>query len=184
MRRIALLVPALLLATSVAAQSFTAPELIVNGAGVVSINPDKATLSVAVVTRAPTAAEASRLNAERMQSLLSGLRAAGVADAALVTSGFNVGQEREAVGRVSLPDAPLVYAARNGLQVSLTDLSRIGALIDLALESGATDIAGITYASSRESEARREALAIAIRSARQSAEAGAVADGVTPGPVL
>ncbi len=184
MRRIALLVPALLLASSAGAQSVAAPELVVNGAGVVSINPDNATLNVAVVTRASTAAEASRLNADRMQRLLSALRSAGVPDAALITAGFNVGQERDALGRMSPSDAPLVYAARNGLQVSLTDLSRIGTLIDLALGNGATDIGGITYASSREGEARRAALAIAIRSARQSAEAAATAADKVLGPVL
>ncbi len=50
------------------------PEIVTSGSGVVKLKPDRATLTVAVVTRATSAAEAGRLNVSRIRPVIAALK--------------------------------------------------------------------------------------------------------------
>lgn len=169
-----------LLATALPAQT-AAPnpvaEVVANGSGVVRLRPDRATVAIAVVTRARTAPEAARANATRMTGVLTALRRAGVPDSAVTTSGFAVSREDRGYGVPQPADAEPVHVARNAVSVATSDLGAIAGLLDAALDAGATEVTGIRYGSSRASEARRDAIALAVRDARAQAEAAATAAG-------
>jgi hypothetical protein len=69
------------------------------------------------------------------------------------------------------------YTARAELSVVLHDLEQIGAVIDAALEAGATDVAPVSFAARSLDAARDSAYAAAVRDVYRRAEAVATAAG-------
>lgn len=158
------------------------PDVTAVGTAEIRVAPDRAVVSLAVVTRGRSAAAAARGNAERMSALLAALRRQSVADSSIVTSGFAVALDEpydEPARR-----EPAQYTARNGVQVTVSDLSAVGALLDTALAAGATAIEDIVFRSSREPAARDSALALAVRNARADAQMVARAAGHDLGSLL
>jgi uncharacterized protein YggE len=181
MRLLALLLLACI-AESGLAQATAAPapapaQIYASGSGTVRLRPDRVTITVGVITRATSAAAAANANAERMNPLLAALRRAGVPDSAIATSGFSVGLDQRFYGNTNPAEAERTYVASNTVLIALTDVDAVGALLDTVLASGATQVGGIQYYSSREDEGRRAATAIAVREARLMAEAAATAAG-------
>ena len=177
---------ALLLAAPAAratpAQESPPAEIVVEGSGEARAAPDEATLTLSVVTRAPTAAAAAAANAPLQQAVLEALHAADVAEEALATTGYGVQPEYDREGRRT---RQLVgYVARAQLRVGPVAPARIGTLIDTALAAGADGIDAIRFDSSRRAGLRREALMRAVRDARAAAEAIAEAAGGKLGALL
>lgn len=168
-----------------AGASHSSPEIVTSGSGVVKLKPDRATLTVAVVTRATSAAEAGRLNANRLLPVITALKRQRLPDSAIVSTGYTVAIERDPLGRTPVSaDAPQTYVARNAIRVSLFDLEMLGQVVDTALLAGASEIANISFASSQTVEARQRAIVAAVRSARVDAEAAAAAAGGVLGALI
>ena len=182
---VTLCLPSMLWAQAPARTTPSVPEVVVSGSGVIKLKPDRATVTIAVVTRGGSAAAAGRLNVQRILPVLAALRRAGLPDSALVTTGYTVSLERDLYGRPPVPpDVAPTYLARNAVRATLTNLETLGQLLDSALAAGATEVANITFASSQAPEARQRAIAIAIRAARADAEAAANAAGGILGDVI
>lgn len=188
MRPLALLLLLACLAEPILAQAAPGPTpasamIFASGTGSVRLRPDRVTITVGVVTRANSAAAAASANAERMTPLLAAIRRAGIPDSAIATSGFSVGLEERLYGTLAPANADRMYVASNSVLILLTNVDAVAALLDTALASGATEVGGIQYASSRQAEGRRAAIAIAVREARLMAEAAATAAGGSIGPL-
>lgn len=177
--------PGLIGAQAPAGAMRSSPEIVTSGSGVVKLKPDRATLTVAVVTRATSAAEAGRLNVNRILPVIAALKRQRLPDSAIVSTGYTVSIERDPLGRTPVPaDAPLTYVARNAIRVSLLDLEMLGQLVDTALSAGASEIANISFTSSQAVDARQRAIVAAVRSARADAEAAAAAAGGVLGALI
>ena len=162
-----------------------APEIVVSGIGSVRLKSDRATVTVAVLTRGMSAATASRQNAQQFQTVLTALKRQGLPDTALATIGYTVALEQDPLGRApAASPASRQYVARNAVSVSLTNLDLVGQLLDTALTAGATEITNITFASSRETQARDSAIGEAVRAAHADAAAAATATGGTLGSII
>jgi uncharacterized protein YggE len=159
-----------------------APQIVVTGFGEVSVAPDKASIDVAVETRASTASAAASLNARRLRAVLDTLKGRGVAQADLATVGFSVHQDYEQVARGAAPRR--MYVATNVVRVDTRDLERVGALLDAALDAGANRINEVRFSSTRHLAVRDSAMTIAITNARRSAEGMARAAGGRLGVLL
>lgn len=182
---LALALPGIAGAQALPGATHANPEIVTSGAGVVKLKPDRATITVAVVTRATSAAEAGRLNVHRIRLVIAALKRQGLPDSVIVSTGYTVSIERDPLGRTPVPvDAPQTYVARNAIRVSLLDLEMLGQLVDTALSAGASEIANISFASSQAGDARQRAIAAAVRSARVDAEAAATAAGGTLGALI
>ena len=166
-----------------AAGAPSVPEIANSGVGEVKLRPDRATLSVAVVTRATTAAAAGRLNAERMRPLLAALRRQSLPDSAITTSGYSVQIDYTREPSATRPEIR-GYVATNSVRVRLTRLDDLGLVIDTALAAGATGISNVTFESSLARAARQRAIGMAVRDARADAAAAAEAAGGTLGPII
>jgi uncharacterized protein YggE len=70
------------------------------------------------------------------------------------------------------------------VSVDVDDLSRLGAIVDIALGAGATNVSRLTFEARNQDEARANAIADAYRHARSDAEALARAAGRTLGPAI
>jgi uncharacterized protein YggE len=148
----------------------------VTGVGTVKSVPDEAELSLGVETEAATARDALAENYARMQRLLAALRGAGVKKADIRTQEVSLYPRYEENG-------PEGFTARNTVLVKIRDLSRAGAILDLAARSGANETSGPSMSTSNREELEAKALAQAVRNARAKAEALAEAAGVGLGRV-
>jgi len=149
----------------------------VTAVGSVKAVPDRAELSFGVTTEGTTAKEASRANAARMTELIDALKGAGVRNAEIRTQNVSVSRRHSPTGE-QLPG----YTAENSVSVKVAS-SRAGAIVDLAVASGARNASGPSFDVSDREALYRDALGVAVREARKKAEAIAGAGGVSVGDV-
>jgi uncharacterized protein YggE len=158
------------------------PFIAASGVGDARIVPDRAMLTVAVESQAPTAAKAGTDNAARQTRVIDAVKAAGVAAAQIRTSGYNVFPEyAQGDGR-----APRItgYRAHNSVVIEVRDIAAVGKIIDAALAAGANNIGSMSLFASNSDGARKEALQKAVAKARTEAEAVASAAGGSLGSLL
>jgi len=156
--------------------------LVVSAQGEVRVAPDRATIHIAVQTRAATAAAAANENAQRQQRVMAAIRALGIAQDQISTVGYTVGPEH----RYEPNREPRIvgYLVTNTVVVDVRRIEQVGPVIDAALGAGANLISGLHFYSSTADESRRQALALAIGTARRDAEAMARAAGGSAGSLL
>ena len=176
---------ALLLPLTIHSQAISAPfepQIAVTGRGEIKVSPDRATIQISVQTRGPTAAAAAAENANKLQSVLSALRALGLTNDQLSTINYNVYPEQRYV-----PDKEPVIIGYNVTNTVLADvrrLNQVGPVIDAALSHGANMITSLQFYASNTEAARRTAIASAIEKARADAEAAARAANGSLGGLL
>src|SRR5205814_358173 len=110
-----------------------------------------------------------RENSERMQALLDALRQGGVADRYVRTTMLRVQPQWAGKNKKSIDS----YIVSNGVTVKLTDMERVGNVLE-ALGSAANSIGQLTFAAEypeKELEALGAALQDAYARARKIAEA-------------
>lgn len=157
------------------------PVIVTSGEGVVKRAPDRASVTIAAESRARTAAEAQRINAEAMAAVLDRIKAAGIPADAIQTTGYNLQPEFDyANGRQTLRE----YVARNQVQVRIDTLSKTGDVIAAAVATGATNVSNIQFDLKDRDAVEREALRIAVSDARRRAEAAAAGAGVQLGSII
>jgi uncharacterized protein len=149
----------------------------VTAVGSVKAVPDRAELSFGVTTDGATAKDASRANAARMTELIDALKAAGVRSQDIRTQNVSVSPRHSPMGK-RLPG----FVAENSVSVQV-DSDRAGAIVDLAVENGATNASGPSFDVSDREALYRDALRAAVREARKKAEAIADAGAVSVGDV-
>ncbi|MFL5629987.1 MAG: SIMPL domain-containing protein [Gemmatimonadaceae bacterium] len=161
------------------------PEIMAGGRSEVSVTPDRATVLISVETRAPSAAAAASTNSAKMAAVLQALRAAGLSQADITTSGYTVGQDPRGMRTApNLPQPPVEFLARNTVRATVRRVDDVGKVIDAALAGGATSVASVQMAAPNTDEARRTALAQAVAQAQRDAETLARAAGGSLGRLL
>jgi hypothetical protein len=122
--------------------------------------PDVATISAGVVTQAADADAAMRANAQQMDKVMAAVRAAGIAERDIQTSGINVNpQYRYAENQ---PPAITGYQASNTVNLKVRDIGKLGRVLDALVASGANQVNGPSFEIDQPDtvydEARRAAL--------------------------
>jgi uncharacterized protein YggE len=145
------------------------PTVRASGEGVVSLKPDKLTMTVSVVTQADTAQQAADDNAARSTVVIEAVRRLLGAGADLRTVAYSVNP----VYKYPAGGTPILsgYTASNAIEATTTDLSIAGRLIDVAVQAGATTVGGIRFGLKDPQPARQAALKLAVQQAKASAEA-------------
>jgi uncharacterized protein YggE len=156
------------------------------GTGTASVAPDAADVQLSVSVQRPTAAEARDEAGGRMASVVDALRNAGVADADLRTTILSLTPVYDWDDDDERDGGPTVvgYRMDNGVMVHVRDLEGIGAVIDDAVDAGATGVDGITFVVSDPADAEAAARGDAVADARRRAEALAEAAGIELGEVI
>ena len=157
------------------------PGISTSGTHILRVAPDVAWVDVVTESRAKTPRDAQKLNAAAMTAVQEKLASAGIGAAALRTRGLDLRPEYDFVnGKQSLRE----YVAVNTLEVRIEPLERVGEIIDLAVNAGATRVDNLRVDVKRRDELEREALKHAVEDARRRAEAMAAGAGRTLGPVV
>jgi len=147
----------------------------VSGDSIVQAQPDTAIVTVSVVTQSKRAIDAQQENAAKSDAVVRALKAAAGAGAEVKTSGYSLQPQR--VYRENQPPTITGYEARNSVTVTLSDLTKVGSVIDATAQAGANDIAGISFTLRGDRPARDEALAQATQEAMGKARVIAQALG-------
>ncbi len=122
---------------------------------------------ISVVTQARRAIDAQQENATRSEAVVTRFKTAAGAGAEMKTSGYSVQPQR--VYKENQPPTITGYEARNTVTVTLSDLKKLGNVIDVASQAGANDISGISFTLQQDRAAREQALTEATREAMNKA---------------
>lgn len=155
-------------------------EIMVSAQGLVRIQPDFATLRLAVIAQAPTAAEANNINNASMEAVFALLKDKGIAEEDYYTSSYSIWPQTNWDD-----DQPQVYAYQvdNEITVKVRDIKQLGDIIAAALDAGANRVNDISYDVESTHEAYNQALKLAVERGKEKAQVLADALGVELIPV-
>jgi uncharacterized protein YggE len=154
--------------------------LTVSGNGQVRSAPDIATVRLGMLTQKPSA-QAAQVEVNRVtNAVLEALKSLGVKPEEIQTSDLSLNPlyAQPRAGEEGNPPKVVGYQASTLLSVRLKDLTKVGPAIDAGLRAGANRLEGVAFGLENDESARSEALARAVRSARQKAQVIAQAAGV------
>lgn len=159
-----------------------APTISSSATAEAKFTPDRATISIAVQTRATTAAAAAADNAKKQSAVLAALRALGMTNDQLSTTGYSVNPEY----RYDPNRSPTLtgYTVTNTVLADVHDLKQIGKVLDTALANGSNVISSLDFYASNTDTARQQALSDAVARARSEAETAARAAGGALGALV
>ena len=151
------------------------PSITAVGTASVSVPPDLARVDVGVYTQAATAQDASQSNAMLANTVISAEQSLLGPSATIKTINYTLspvynnpppGQNATIIG----------YSVNNTVEITLVDLSKIGASVDTAIQNGANRVQGISF----DLQDRNPPTAQALKAASISAmsQAGAIASGL------
>ena len=177
MRKLTAIILALVLALSLSA-ALADSTISVSGTGEVLVPADVAIVSLGVNARNAEAPRAQAEANEIIARIREALTAAGFAEDDINTGYINLygiydyssyGGSEKITG----------YNASSSLAVRVTDMSRVGEVIDLAFGAGANMLDGVSFSVQDETAARADALRMAVEDAKAKAAVLAEAAGFT-----
>ncbi|MFB6096919.1 MAG: SIMPL domain-containing protein [Haloferacaceae archaeon] len=143
----------------------------VDATGQVQAEPDQAVLRIAVETTADDASTARQRLAENASRMRSALSELGLADDQITTVYYDISQRYERPPREG-EKPERTYHAVHAYEITLSDVDRVGEVIDTAVDNGATSVDSVRFTLSRETrlELRKQALTDAMGNARGEAD--------------
>lgn len=152
-------------------------QIVAIGNGRLEVVPDQATLTMGAQVQRPTAAEALADAGRLAAQVRAGWQQLGIGTAAMRTAVLDVhpvfGQSQDGA-----PPRITGYRATALLALTVDQLTLVGRAIDAGIAAGANVLHGLTFGVRDASRVRRDALAAAVRDARERAEAMAQAAGL------
>ncbi len=162
----------------------------VSGSAQSQAAPDRATVRIGAVSQAEDAQAAQDQVNQIVQRAIEAIRGQGIEEQNLRTADLSLhpvySHPQPRPGREQEPQEPQIvgYRASNTVIVDLSDLAKIGPVIDAAVGAGANQLQGIDFSLRNDLEARTAALEQAVEEARRKAESLARAAGMELGQLL
>lgn len=150
-------------------------RVIVSGDSIIQAKPDTAVLTITVVSQAKRAIDAQQENATKSEAVSKALKSAAGPGAEVKTSGYSLQPMR--VYKEGQPPTITGYEARNSVTVTMSDLTKVGNVIDASSLAGANDVGALSFTLRQDQPAREQALAEATREAVAKARVIATALG-------
>ncbi|MDP1632671.1 MAG: SIMPL domain-containing protein [Caulobacter sp.] len=154
---------------------FRATTLNLSASGETRQRPDMATITLGVQVEAPTASEAMRQNAVRMNQVIAALKRGGVADRDIQTSGLNLNPQY--VYQENLPPRLTGYQASNQVTIRVRDLTKLGQAVDASVNAGANNVGGVAFGLQNSDAAEDAARLDAVKALQAKADLYARATG-------
>jgi uncharacterized protein YggE len=148
----------------------------VSGTGQVQVQPDRAILTIGVVTQATTAGDTVQQNANEMSGVIAALEGIGISNSSIQTTSYSISPQTSCC---TGPQTITGYQVSNEVQVTIVaagqTLAQLGAkagqAIDVAASKGANEVYGVQFSAS--SGALQQAQQTALQQAVQNASAQA-----------
>lgn len=155
------------------------PQIVVIGTGEVKVEPDIATITIGVETKAPTTQEALAQNSAQAQAIIERIRQLGVEAKDIQTTGLNIYPFYDEQGQNIIG-----YTVSNMVNVTIRNIAQAGDLIDQVVQVGANRLYGVSFGVSDTEAVMAQAREAAVANARARAEQIARASGTSLGRVL
>jgi hypothetical protein len=160
-------------------------ELSVTGEGSVQRTPDEATLLVTIVTANDAATASTSANNRVYEALTTKLTSLQIGSDKVRTQSYDirfVPKPAQGTPPGERPDRT-GYITTRSIAIEIDDVTRVGATIDAATSSGATDIGDVSFGLRDRRAAYRAALAAAIHDAAEQAKSLSEAGGFHLGSI-
>ena len=157
------------------AEEISPPTISVHGEGNVEAAPDRATISVAVVTREKNPSEVQNSNARAATSVINSIVALGIERKNISTGNYSFNPIYRPLEKLKREIEG--YEATNSVTIIVDDLNLVGKIIDTALKNGANHVDGLEFGLRNKNSYRDEALRLAVLDAKRKAEIVAAALG-------
>jgi uncharacterized protein YggE len=161
----ALALPAASLAAAEVALKADGPVVELGVYESVSVAPDIATIGAGVTTEAPSATEALRQNSAEMAKVIARLKALGIAEQDIQTTGINL-NARYDYDQANQRSVFRGYQASNRVSVILRKIERAGEVLDALVAAGANDLNGPSFSIENDEAAKDAARKRAIERAQ------------------
>lgn len=149
----------------------------------VTVAPDMATIGAGVTSEAPTAVEALRMNSAEMEKVIARIKALGIAEKDIQTTGINL-SARYDYDREGQRQIFRGYQVSNRVSVNLRKIEDTGKVLDALVAAGANDLSGPSFSIENDDAAKDAARKRAIERAQERAEAYAAMLGYDGAKVL
>ncbi|TYC64739.1 SIMPL domain-containing protein [Stappia sp. BW2] len=177
---------ALVSAAPAFAEDVPAPvgTITMQGRGEVSVAPDMAVITASVLTTGKSTADVLAENSAAIAKVIEALKANGIEAKDIQTRGFGI-YPRYDHSKSSSSSQPDIagYEVRNGVEVKIRDLAKLGGVLTLVVESGANSVDSTRFEVSNADEILDEARKKAVEDARHKADVFAAAAGVELGAI-
>lgn len=164
----------------------TRSTISVSASGKTSLAPDIAYLTLSVLRDAPTARDALTANNAAMAEVLTAMKAFGIEERDLQTSGFSINPVY-VYPRPEEPQTPpkiTGYQVQNGLSVRVRDLARLGEVLDRAVSLGVNSGGQVSFGNDNPDAALQEARVSAMKNAVAKANVLVEAAGAKLGRII
>lgn len=153
----------------------------VTGEGKAIITPDKATITVGVISQAPTAKLAQDQMNQNINKVTKALKSLGIDQKDIQTQNYNVNPEYDyASGAQTIKG----YSANTNLIIKVRKIDDANKVLDEATANGATQVGGIQFDNTDKSKAEDEARKMAIADAKNKAELASKTAGFNLGKLI
>lgn len=156
-------------------------DISVSGSADVKVAPDEIYLRVGVETRDENLDRAKRENDESMSKSLAFLKSSGVNEKDVQTDFISIDPEYE--NNSFSRTTPITYVVRRSIQVKLIKVDSFESILTGLLTNGVNTVLGIEFRTSELRKYRDQARAMAIKAAKEKADAMASELGVKRGKV-
>ena len=150
-------------------------KLSVTGSGTVLVESDLAIVTVGVQETSKDVLEAQSTVNEKIAAIKQALLDAGVEESEINTDSINIYANYDYSDNT---EVIVGYTARNSLSVRTTDMDNVGSLIDAAFAAGANTLDNVQFTVQDDTQAREQALTMAVEDARRKADVLASAAGL------
>ena len=134
----------------------------------VEVEPDIVTIGAGVSTMAPTAVAALRQNSADMKKVIDRIKALGVAERDIQTTGINLNAQYD-YDQQNQRQGFRGYQASNRVSVKLRQIQRAGEVLDALVAAGATDLSGPDFSVDDDTAAKAAARKSALERAQRQA---------------
>ena len=149
--------------------------LSVTGNGTVLVESDLAIVTVGVQETSKDVLAAQSTVNEKIAAIKQALLDAGVQESEINTDSINIYANYDYSDNT---EVIVGYTARNSLSVRTTDMDNVGSLIDAAFVAGANTLDNVQFTVQDDTQAREQALTMAVEDARRKADVLASAAGL------
>ena len=166
---------AMMICATAFAEEIPPATISVSGEGIVETQPDRATITVGVITREKNPSAVQSANARASKSVIDSIIALGI-DRKNISTGnynFNPVYRHTDNGKRILEG----YEATNSVAIVVDDLNLVGQIIDAALNHGANQINSLNFGLRDKKIYQDEALRLAVLDAKHKAQIAATALG-------
>lgn len=170
----------LMLALLLGCGALAEAELNVTGTGTVYMQADLVSASLGVNMNGVDLEELQQQVNLTMANICTALVEAGLEEKDISTNYLYISPRYDYSGET---EAIIGYSINNTLSIRTRDIEKIGAYIDAAFAAGANSFDSIEFSVVDDSEARKQALTLAVEDARAKAETIAAAAGMQLGGI-